>query len=432
MPRGPSPMSAPTEPPRGMLARLRAGGVALKASNVRRYLGGSAVSTVGTYVQTFALSWLVLTISDRPVALPLTIGVQTLPILVLGPWGGSVVDRVDNRRLLVVTSLVNTALAVGLWAMAQGELVTVPVALGFALASGLVGVVERPAMQAILSELATPDEVASAVGLNSLMNPIGRLIGPPIAAVLIATVGLSWCFFVNAASFLALVAALALTRRDQMLARHRARDRRGMVRQGLHYARHDPVVGPALLMMFVIGLVGFNFPIVMPLMAKYTFHTSEAVLAVVLSVSAVGSLIGGGVATAIHEPTPRDMAVGAVVFGIVLTTVGAAPTIVWWTVFGFAVGVAGVAFPTLVVSVLQRGSRPEMLGRVLALYTVAFLGTTPLGALFVAGLASAFGARAPLVVGGVIAMVTGLVTVRYVRRLPVAGAGPLEPAAEPA
>ena len=380
---------------------------ALKSFNVRAYLLGSSLSYIGTFTQAFAQWWLVLTLSGNRTALPITIGLQAAPLLLLGTWGGTIVDRFDNRRLLGVTTVLNVLAAVGLGLIVAAGDATVGTVYLFSLLSGILLVFERPALQAILSELAQPDEISSAVGLNAMVQPLSRLVGPPLASLIIAVSSIQMCCYVNGVSYVLFLVSLVALRRGEMLPRRRAGSRKGMVMAGWRYARHDPVVGPVLLAMFFVGLAGFNFPIVMPLMAKYTFHVSAARLSVPMACSAIGSLIGGAVVAGMRTPTMRMLGVGAAAFGVALAAYGGAPTYLVWVVVAFPIGVITAVYTTMVIQLLQQSSRPEMLGRVMALYGMAFLGTTPLGAVLVAWLASSFDARAPFLVGGAVVVTTG-------------------------
>ena len=179
---------------------------------------------------------------------------------------------------------------------------------------------------------------------------------------------------------------------------------------GLRYARHDAVVGPVLLAMFVVGFAGFNFPMVMPLMAKFVYHVNEKKLSVPISFSAAGSLLSGILAARLTKPSMKMLGVSSLIFGVVLGIYGAAPTYYWWVVVAFPVGYTAALYTTMVVQVLQKSSRPEMVGRVMALYGIAFFGTTPIGAVFVALLSDHVSVRAPFIIGGVIVGITGLVT----------------------
>lgn len=386
---------------------------ALRSFNVRTYLAGSSMSYIGTFTQNFAQWWLVLTISGNRAALPITIGLQAVPLLLLGTWGGTIVDRLDNRRLLTVTTILNAAAAIALGVIVATGHATVSAVYLFSLLSGILLVLERPALQAILSELATADEIPSAVALNGMVQPLSRLIGPPLASLIIAVGSIQLCCFVNAGSYLLFLASLAALRRHDMLPRRQAASRKGLVVAGLRYARHDPVVGPVLLAMFFIGLAGFNFPMVMPLMAKYTFHVSEARLSVPMACSAIGSLIGGVVVAGLRKPSLRMLGIGAAAFAVALAAYGAAPSYALWVAAAFPVGFITSVYTTMVIQLLQQASRPEMLGRVMALYGIAFLGTTPFGAILVAWLASSYSARAPFIAGAAVVLLTSGATLLF-------------------
>ncbi len=377
--------------------------------NVSTYVVGSAISMIGFFVQSFGQWILVVNLSGNRTALPVTIALQTLPILLLGTWGGSIVDRFDNRRLMALTTMLSTITAVWLGVLADRGEATVLIVNIFAVALGLISVFERPAMQAFLSELAGPSEITRAVGLNATVLPIARLVGPPVGGFLIALSGVPMCFFINAGSYLFFLLALALLRTSEMLPRREPAARKGMVKAGLAYARRDPLIGPVLLGMFVVGFAGFNFPMVLPLMAKYVFHIGEKRLSWTISLSAVGSLVAGVLAARRPLPSLTRLGLWAVAFGVSLCVYGIAPTYWWWFGTSFPVGFTAATYTTTVVQILQKSSRPEMVGRVMALYGIAFFGTTPFGAVFVALLSENVSERAPFILGGILVAVTGFV-----------------------
>ncbi len=358
-------------------------------------------------MQSFAQAWLVLTITGNQSSLPLSIALQTLPLLLFGTWGGSIVDRFDNRWLLVVSSSLNAVLSLTLGLLVLTDHARLDAIYVFALLTGFVTVVERPATQAFLSQIVPAHDVASAVGLNAMVFPFARLAGPALSSLVIALLGLSWCFFLNTVSFVVFVVALLRMRPDDLFERVRLSTRRGMVSDGLRYARHDEVIANTLVVMFFVGLAGFNFLAVVPMMAKYTFKLSEAGMALPLGLSAIGSLVAGAFAAGQRMPTIRLQAVVACAFGILLIGYGAAPTTLLWVIVAFPVGVAATLFQAFTSSILQQSTRPDMLGRVMALNSIAFLGTTPIGMLLVAWLSTVIGPRAPFVAGGIVVALTG-------------------------
>ena len=397
----------------------------LRSPNTRRYLIGQAVSYTGTFAQGFAQVLLVLRVSDSKSLVPLIIALQTLPLLLLGSWGGTLADRLDNRTVLIATSLASAALALGLGVLVSTARATESVVIVFSVLLGIVAVFERPVAQAILSELVAPKDIAAVVSMNAMLPPIARLIGPPLASGLAALAGLAFAFYANALSYLVLIWAMLLVRRTEMFERKKTIERKGLVRAGFAYARHDPVVGPALVLMFVVGFAAFNFTTVLPLMSKFTFgldpndSRESGLIALVQTVSAVGSLFAGVLIGWLRKPTLGSQAWAAVMFGLMLVLFALAPSYWWWAAMAFPVGVVATGFTTLTTTILQTSTKPEMLGRVMALFSIAFMGTTPIGALAVAGLSNAFSPRAPFVVGGAVTALGGVLLLMRSRR-PVA------------
>ncbi len=363
---------------------------------------------IGSFVQTFAQTILILRLTPSAQVFTTTIIFQFLPLLVLGPWGGLVADRVDNRTILILTSALSLATAGGMaWLVHSGG-VSVGRVQAIALVFGMVSAFERPAAQAILSELAGPNDMASAVALNAMIPPIARLLGPVIAGILVETVELAWCFAVNAVSYIAVIVAVLMMRADEFYPRRKAERAKGQLRDGLRYAWQTPPVRTPLLAMVVVGTLAFNFSTVMPLMNRFTFGNHARWLTAALSASAVGSLIGGAVLAGKRESSQRTLALAAVAFAVSLLALALAPFVWVWVLVGVPVGVAATWFTTAVTTLLQRNSAPSMLGRVMALFGIAFLGTTPIGAAMVGFLTEHGNARAPFEVASLGTLICGL------------------------
>jgi MFS family permease len=385
---------------------------ALRVRNVKYYVIGQAISLVGSFVQGFAQTILILRLTRSPQIFTATIILQTLPLLVLGPWGGLIADRLDNRKILMLTSTLSLTTAGALaWLVHSGG-VSIGRVQVLALLFGFVNAFERPAAQAILSELAGPNDMANAVALNAMTFPIARLLGPVIAGILVETVELAWCFAVNAISYVAVIVALILLRVSEFYPRRKTERAKGQLRDAVHYVRQSPSVRTPLLAMFVVGTLAFNFTTVMPLMNRFTFGNNPRWLTAALSMSAVGSLIGGAVLAGKRESNERTLAIVSVAFGIALLGLALAPTVWIWVVVGVPVGFVATWFTTAVTTLLQRNSAPSMLGRVTALFGIAFLGTTPIGATLVGYLTEHVSARAPFVVASLATLCCGLVLLR--------------------
>jgi MFS family permease len=375
--------------------------------NFRAYFVGQLVSSVGTWMQVLALAWLVLDLTDESDQLGLVIALQFLPLLVLGALGGVAADRIDNRRLLLATSTASGGLALVLGLLVAADRASMPVICAVALGFGLVGAVERPTMQAILFQLVGPERLSSAVAINGTINTSARLIGPAVAGFAIATVGISACFFVNAASYLVVIAALRLLRRDELLPRPPIARAAGQLRAGLRYAWDQPDVRRPLVVMAVMGTLAYNFQISLPAMVRFGFDRGAGATGILLSVSAVGSLVGGVFVAGLTGPPRRMLALAVSGFGLSLVGFAVAPTYVAFVAVSIVVGVGSSSFLTIDTSLLQRATEASVQGRVMALHQIAWQGSTPIGSVLTGWLIDASSPRAPFVVGALTAFACG-------------------------
>jgi MFS family permease len=380
----------------------------LEVRNYRLYFFGQIVSITGTWMQSVGQAWLMLQLTGSAVALGAVTALQFLPILLLGPWGGVVADRVDKRRLLVVTQSTSAALAVVLGILVATGVVQPWMVYLLALLLGMVTLVDMPARQSFVIEMVGPEYVTNAVSLNSVVVNAGRIVGPAVAGVLIATVGIAVCFFANGASYLAVIGGLVAMRQGELRRTARVQRTRGQLREGLRYAWSNRELRVPLLVMAVVGTLGFNFSVLLPLMARFVFHRGAAVYGELFSLMGVGAVAGGLVVAAKARPNGRLLAGSAVAFGVAILAAAAAPTLVSEMVVIAAVGVVSIAFISTANSILQLRSRDDMRGRVMALYSVVFLGVTPIGAPIVGFVAEHFGPRAALVLGGAATLLAGL------------------------
>jgi MFS family permease len=385
---------------------------ALRVRNLKLYVVGQSLSMVGSFVQGFAQTILILRLSPSAQVFTATMVFQSIPLLVLGPWGGLVADRIDNRKILILTSMLSLVTAGALaWLVHTGG-VSVGRVQALALLFGVVGAFERPAAQAILSELAGPNDMANAVALNGMIPPIARLLGPVIAGILVETVELAWCFAVNAISYVAVIVAVVMMRSAEFFPRRKTERAKGQLRDGLRYAWQTPPVRTPLLAMVVVGTLAFNFTTVMPLMNRFEFGNNSRWLTAALSTSAIGSLAGGAVLAGKRESSERTLALAAIAFAVSLLALALAPAVWVWVLVGIPVGIAATWFTTAVTTLLQRNSAPSMLGRVMALFGIAFLGTTPIGATVVGFLTQRVNARAPFVLASIATMACGVALFR--------------------
>ncbi len=393
-------------------ADLRAVGArtfrSLRIRNYRLFFFGQLVSVSGTWMQTVAQSWLVLDLTGSGVDLGITVSLQFLPMLLFGLWGGLLADRYDKRKLLVGTQVVSAVLGFALFALVAADAVELWMVYVLAFLLGVVTMVDMPARQSFVIEMVGPDEIPNAVGLNSAMYNTGRILGPAIAGVTISTLGIAPAFLANAVSYLAVVVALMAMNTDELHRREPAERTRGEVRAGLRYVWADPVLRSTLFLVGVLGLFGFNFIVVLPLLAKFTFSGGAGLYSVMTALMSLGSLSGALYAASRLEPTRRRLVGSGIAFGVLLLATSVAPT-AWLTcVLLVAVGTSVMLFMATANTTLQLNSDPAMRGRVMALYGLLFLGTTPAGAPLLGWISEEWGPRFGLAIGGVLSLAAAL------------------------
>ena len=373
----------------------------LQNRNFKLYTCGQLISVIGTAMQQVAQAWLVLDLTDSGVALGVTVALQFAPMLLFGIWGGLMADRLDKRRLLMFTQAAQGVLAVVLWAMVATGAVTLWMVYGMALLLGLVTCLDMPTRQSFTIEMVGPEHITNAVALNSAVFNSGRLIGPAMAGVLIAWVGVAVCFLVNGLSYIATVLALRALRTEELATQPRAARERGQVRAGVQYVLRTPELRRPLLLLTVVGTLGFNFIVVLPLLATEDFGGGARLLGVLNSLMGLGSLMGALVAANRARPTRTVLVGGAAAFGASATLMALAPNPVVAGVVAVAMGMSMMIFLATTNSTLQLAADSAMRGRVMALYGLLFLGSTPVGGPIVGWVSEAWGARAGIALGGI-------------------------------
>jgi len=329
-------------------------------------------------------------------------------MLVLGLWGGTVVDRVDRRRLIIGTQSVSAALAAALAVLALTGVVQLWMVYALGLALGVVTVLDNPARQAFVGDMVAPDDYVNAQALNSTVHNAGRLVGPAIAGLLIATTSVGVAFVLNALSFLAVL--VGLLRIDPAALRRRTpapSSRKGQAREGLRYVMGSPDLRAVLLLVGVVGLFGQNYRVVLPLLARSTFGGGPEVYGYLTAALGLGAVVGALFSASRETATSWGLVLACLAFGAVNLLVAAAPTLVVAYLVMVAVGFVNIVFNTLGRTVLQLGSDPGMHGRVLSLHGLVFLGTTPLGGPLLGWICTAFGPRSGFLVAAVPALVAG-------------------------
>ena len=407
-----------------MSAALSRSFASLQILNYRLYFTGQVVSLAGNWMQIVAELWLILQLTDSGVYVGLATALQFAGILLFGALGGALADRFDKRKLLMVSQTGMAIPALLLFALAvtgaaEAWMVLVVIAL-----RGLVLAVDNPARQAFVIEIVGPDRVVNAVGLNSVLVHSARITGPAIAGVITALWGVAPAFAINALSFVAMLFVLARME-PAKLTRPEPKRIRGGVRHALRYVAGTPELRVPLLLMAVLGTLGFNFQVIIPILAERSFGGDVAAYSLLMVAMGVGSIVGALAVGARRQASKALIAGAALGFGISALLAAAAPTLPLTMAALLLVGLCSVTFAAGINSGLQLAAAPEMRGRVMALYSIVFLGSTPFGGPLAGWLGESVGPRAPLVLAGVAALTVAaaaavLWSERPVPRAPIA------------
>jgi MFS family permease len=393
----------------------------LASFNYRLWAGGALVSNVGTWMQRTAQDWLVLTqlTQNDATAVGIVMSLQFGPQFLLLPLTGYAADRLDRRRVLVFTQSAMGLLALGLGALTLAGAVQLWHVYMFALLLGCTTAFDSPTRQSFVAELVGDTHLSNAVALNSTSFNAGRLVGPAVAGVLIALVGTGWVFLLNALSFAAVLAALALLRPAEFHPRLARAGRPSGLTDGIRHVWSRPDLRVVLLMFFLVGTLGMNFPIYISTMAVSVFHVGAREFGLLTSSMAVGSVTGALLAAGREKPRMGLLVGSALAFGVTLTTAAVMPSYRLFAVALFFVGLSTQTFTTTAHSAAQLWSDPILRGRVIALVLAVSAGSTPLGAPLIGKIANSLGPRWSLVVGassGFLAAAVGVFALLRQRR----------------
>ncbi len=401
----------------------------LRVANYRLYFTGQSISLAGTWMQTTAQSWLVLTLTHSSTDLGLVVAIQTLPVLLLAPYGGVVADRVDKRRLMVVLQSL-----MGVQALALGLLTVLGVVqfwevCALAAVLGLNNTFENPSRQAFIREMVGREELRNAVSLNSVTSNAARAVGPALAGVLIATVGDGVCFLLNAASFIAVVTSLLVMDRSALRPSTPIPKEKGQLREGLAYASRTREIAVPLVMMGLVGMLAYEFQVSLPVLAERTFHGGSEAYGFLTGAMGLGAVVGGLITASRGRTGIRPMLAASGGFGLAILFTALSPVLLLSYVGMLFVGYASVAFVATGNSTIQLSSAPTMRGRVLSLWQLAFQGTTPIGGPVIGWVIAESDPRVGLVVGAASCLVAAAAGAALARRLPssppLAGTGRL-------
>ncbi len=394
---------------------------ALSVPNYRRYYAGQSISMIGTWMQMTAQAWLVLSLTHSSTWLGVVVALQTLPVLFLGPYGGVIADRVDKRKLMIALQSAMGVQALALGLLTVAGVVTVWEIGVLAALLGLNNAFENPARQSFMLELVGPEHLRNAVSLNSVLVNVARTIGPAVAGVLIATVGDGVCFLVNAGSFVAVVVSLTTMERTALSPTQPTPRARGQLREGLRYIRTTPQLAVPLLMMGVAGCLTYEFQVTLPVMADRGLNVGATGFGFMTASMGLGAVVGGLMVAARGKTGLRPLVLAASGFAVAMTMATLAPNLGFELVALALAGAASISFMSTGNSTLQLNAAPEMRGRVMSLWFVAFQGSTPVGGPIVGWLMAVTGPRAGLGLGAVTVLLVALGGLVALRRMPGPG-----------
>jgi MFS family permease len=369
-------------------------------------------------MQSIAQAWLVLKLTNSGTALGVTTALQYLPILFLGPYGGVIADRFSKRKILTFTQSIMGVLALILGVLVATGLVKVWMVFILAFSLGMVTVFDNPTRQTFYIELVGPENLRNAVTLYSTLVNLARIIGPAIAGALIAFVGLAPCFIINGVSYFAVVIMLAMMQANELLITPPVPRAKGQLQEGFRYVLTTPVLGSTLLIMAIIGTLTYEFQVSLPLIAQFTFKGGASSYAFLSASLGFGAAVGGIFFASRKGIKPYKLVSASLFFGLAVLAAAFMPSLLLSGMAMVLVGMCSIYFSSLGNTTLQLESSPQMRGRVMSFWSVAFLGTTTIGGPIVGWFAEIAGARWGLALGGLAALAAaalGAVTLRNFR-----------------
>jgi MFS family permease len=389
---------------------------ALRVRNYRLFFIGQVLSVIGTWIQATAVGWIVLQKTHDSTGLGLVVALQFLPLLLFGAYAGTVADRHDKRTILIVANVSAAAVALATALLVSNDAASVAVLAAMSLLLGCATAFETPTRQSFIAELVQPRDIPSAVGLNGATMTGARVVGSAVAGLVLAALGASICLYVNAASFGAVIVALVMMHQEELRPAVVVERGRHQIRDGIRYAMRLPEVRFPLLAMAVVGTISLNSQVLAPLLARITFHSGPELFAAFGAAVAVGALGGSLVAARATSSTVTLIGTSALAFGVVYSLVAFAP----WASLAM-LGLAGAFFFASMYIAwtnarLQQESHDAYRGRVMAFYSIVFLGSTPIGSVIVSAVAEATDPRVAVLLGGLAAAGTGIVALGFARR----------------
>lgn len=385
----------------------------LHTRNFRLFFVGQMVSMVGTWMEMVAITWLVLQMTDSGVALGLVTAAQFGPLLLCGPWGGLLADRLDRHRFMLATQAGYAILAVLLAVLVISDQVSVGLLYVFSAAWGLLTALDNPTRRALVIDMVAHEDLANAVGLNTAIMTGSRVVGPALAGIMIAGVGVEWCFVANAVSYTAVIGALLRMNRAEFRSSPRVARSKGQLRAGLSYTRSTPELWLPLVFIAVMGSFAFNYQVTLPLLAKHSLGGDDTSFTWLFASMSLGALAGALTVARRRIVHLSFLVTYGAVLTVAMTALALAPVFPLALLAAIPVGFSQATLVSGSNAVMQLEADPAMRGRVLALLSTVFLGSTPVGGPAVGWISETLGPRAGVAVG---AMAVAGVTIWVARQ----------------
>ncbi len=402
------------------LSRLSSGFQALRIRNYRLFISGQAVSLIGTWMQSTAQAWLVVRLTNSAFALGLVTTLQFLPVTILALFGGVLADRLPKRRTLIVTQSLLLIQATIFGILVATNAIQLWHIYILAICQGMVSAIDTPVRQAFSVEMVGREDLPNAVALNSMTFNGARIIGPALAGLIIAWIGIAPTLFLNALSFIAVLGGLFLMRESELFAltKHARASAWTEIREGLRYTWHTPKIMVIIIVVAALGTFGYNFGVTLPLIANFVLHTNSAGYGLISSCFGIGAFIMAIVTAYTRRVTINRMLIGAGIFSVLLGIVSFSPIFGLSAVLFIGLGIASITFSTSSNTLLQLNSPDELRGRVMSLNVLLVMGSTPIGGFLTGFLSDRLGVSVALVICSVLC-IAGVIGALIYRRTPV-------------
>ncbi|MGH3071134.1 MAG: MFS transporter [Gaiellaceae bacterium] len=371
--------------------------------NYRLFFTGQVISVSGTWMQNVALAWLVVELTSSPLAVGALAFCRFIPFTVFGLVAGVVADRLDNRKLVLGTQSVSMVLSAILASLVLTGSETLWLVYILAVLGGTALVFDAPGRHALTFQMVGRDELPNAVALNASLFNASRVVGPAVAGVLIAAFGVGICFAINTITFLAVLAGLLLMRKEELVPVERSKEPPTMMKgigEGFAWALQSPDVRLVLSVVIVVSTVGFNFHVILPLLASDTLNTGPEVFGILSACFGAGALVGALLSAALGRASWKALVLGTGGFSVSLLALAPLETVWLCAVLLFVTGVCFTLWTSNANSLLQLRAPDHLRGRVVSLYLWAFAGLAPLGGLLAGWLCEIGGTQLSFGVAG--------------------------------